>query len=964
MHYSLRLLLYSSYFVRLTLANDECCEQDLNPDVIRRYSNEARILSELAVHRHVVQILGICVLPPSLCIVLEICEYGSLSDVLRGNVNSNNTTAVGHNPVRHPLVLTVADRMYLALGCARGLAALHAYAPDLCHRDIKSMNFLVNRHFHVKIADLDLGVEYAERYEKARTDLKQRPKAKTAGGSHTNSRNGSGRNTRNNSRANATGLSRSGSSTHLPENATTTSATTTTSSHAQNNNSALSATESPGQLTHSKLLAQASTPVPDSESESSSFGLHRASSQDSLLRDSSFNSTSHQHHAAHQAQYPTVATHTMTSTASNLFSSFLLGHDHHQQQQDQHEQHKRQQRHMQKLHSENAHRVGMDLTWQAPEVLLGLGYTQLSDVYSLGLVLWEILASGRTTKKYSTNSNAGGLFAGFGGTSQQEIMATSVSMSSVPFSEFKNQAELCAKVVQGYRPSVVAFLPPNHKGKGTKKSSSHHSEDDLIEAGFQHDLSEDEMDDAYDDDDDDGHDDEQGEVKVNDHEASRHSTGSKPSHRGIDVRYVKCMQRCWAMDHRHRPQAERVVALLEECWRHCVARTLPQTSFVVDSQVLMAEYRRVRTELQEHLVQLQQQQQRGRGRQNVPMASAQASASSTATTNISSLHSSYFSTKASTDVHNINHRQHHASLPSLALSRTHQALSQHQQHATAGAGGSSSSGSGHYSRKHLPRYRLSPPSASLMTTLDRTLRRDLRWQDLDTDYETPHALYGHSEGCYLVLAPLFADQVPKQQRSKRKLRSNNQGQTGVGSALLQRMFFGGNNTANTSATSTTNTGPGTADLEAGVHEAPAITSNGTENEINDGSVAHEEDASASAAEGLADIEEEGAEEEAGIEDEEEKHVIVWATRKWLARFGFLLHDLLAADLLEMLAGVDTDVHSVRHMLQAATRSPRRHRSSISGRGQQETREHAKKSIVVDDFDARVHHIMVRMVWSE
>lgn len=69
-----------------------------------------------------------------MCLVLERCEYGSLSDVIRGYQ--------GGGIHRQPLKLSMADRMYLALGCALGLEALHSYSPDLCHRDIKSFNFL------------------------------------------------------------------------------------------------------------------------------------------------------------------------------------------------------------------------------------------------------------------------------------------------------------------------------------------------------------------------------------------------------------------------------------------------------------------------------------------------------------------------------------------------------------------------------------------------------------------------------------------------------------------------------------------------------------------------------------------------------------------------------------------------------------------------------------------------------
>ena len=69
-----------------------------------------------------------------MCIVLERCDYGSLSDVIRGSESMNASIP--------PLPLSRADRMFLALGCARGLEALHNFSCNLCHRDIKSFNFL------------------------------------------------------------------------------------------------------------------------------------------------------------------------------------------------------------------------------------------------------------------------------------------------------------------------------------------------------------------------------------------------------------------------------------------------------------------------------------------------------------------------------------------------------------------------------------------------------------------------------------------------------------------------------------------------------------------------------------------------------------------------------------------------------------------------------------------------------
>lgn len=122
---------------------------DLNPEIIHRVCKEAQLLSQIN-HPNVVEIFGVSVFPPSVCLVLEICHYGSLSDVIRGK----NSASGGGRP---PLPLTHADKMYLALGCARGLEALHSYSSTLCHRDVKSFNFLVDSQLNAKIADLELG---------------------------------------------------------------------------------------------------------------------------------------------------------------------------------------------------------------------------------------------------------------------------------------------------------------------------------------------------------------------------------------------------------------------------------------------------------------------------------------------------------------------------------------------------------------------------------------------------------------------------------------------------------------------------------------------------------------------------------------------------------------------------------------------------------------------------------------
>lgn len=139
---------------------------DLTQSEVQRVMKEAQILSSIK-HPNIVSIFGVSVYPPSVCILLELCDYGSLADILKGNnlfsteerLHSNKT-ASNDAPI---LKLSMIDRIYLALGCARGLAALHDLDPNLTHRDIKSFNFLVDKHLNAKLADLELGTTYKHR---------------------------------------------------------------------------------------------------------------------------------------------------------------------------------------------------------------------------------------------------------------------------------------------------------------------------------------------------------------------------------------------------------------------------------------------------------------------------------------------------------------------------------------------------------------------------------------------------------------------------------------------------------------------------------------------------------------------------------------------------------------------------------------------------------------------------------
>jgi hypothetical protein len=142
---------------------------DVTQEIICRVAAEAQILSTIK-HTNVVEILGVSVLPPSCCILLELCAFGSLNDVIGGTGYAalatipnfvthflKGSSIIGKYSNRG-LNISWNDRLFLAIGCAKGLSALHSLKPDVCHRDVKSFNFLVDEQLNAKISDLELGI--------------------------------------------------------------------------------------------------------------------------------------------------------------------------------------------------------------------------------------------------------------------------------------------------------------------------------------------------------------------------------------------------------------------------------------------------------------------------------------------------------------------------------------------------------------------------------------------------------------------------------------------------------------------------------------------------------------------------------------------------------------------------------------------------------------------------------------
>jgi predicted Ser/Thr protein kinase len=100
------------------------------------FQREVKVMVQLN-HPHIIHLYGVCTdqIPP--CMVMEYMPRGSLYHVLGSK-----------------LPLDAKQRQQIALDIARGLAFLHS--KNILHRDLKSLNVLLDKDFHAKLCDFGL----------------------------------------------------------------------------------------------------------------------------------------------------------------------------------------------------------------------------------------------------------------------------------------------------------------------------------------------------------------------------------------------------------------------------------------------------------------------------------------------------------------------------------------------------------------------------------------------------------------------------------------------------------------------------------------------------------------------------------------------------------------------------------------------------------------------------------------
>lgn len=103
---------------------------------LEEFKQEAGLMSKLR-HPHIVNFYKVCVEHGNYCILMELCEKGTLYHWLKKQEAKARP-----------------NRKRIALEVALGLAYLHSHR--IVHRDLKSLNVLLDKHLKAKISDFGL----------------------------------------------------------------------------------------------------------------------------------------------------------------------------------------------------------------------------------------------------------------------------------------------------------------------------------------------------------------------------------------------------------------------------------------------------------------------------------------------------------------------------------------------------------------------------------------------------------------------------------------------------------------------------------------------------------------------------------------------------------------------------------------------------------------------------------------
>lgn len=130
-------VVYKGLWRGTTVAVKKLIQEEMDDSSYQEFLKEIETMSKLR-HPQIVLFLGACLTPPHICILTEFLERGNLAEVLRDRK------------------LPWRTKVSMACYAAQGMNYLHQSKPKVVHRDLKSLNLLVDENYHVKVADFGL----------------------------------------------------------------------------------------------------------------------------------------------------------------------------------------------------------------------------------------------------------------------------------------------------------------------------------------------------------------------------------------------------------------------------------------------------------------------------------------------------------------------------------------------------------------------------------------------------------------------------------------------------------------------------------------------------------------------------------------------------------------------------------------------------------------------------------------
>ncbi|TMW66263.1 hypothetical protein Poli38472_004028 [Pythium oligandrum] len=143
-------------------------------ETVAEFSHEAALCGALR-HPNILKFYGLCVCPPNICLVTELCQ-GSLRELLLASAIRPS------EEMHHRRQQFLIDLGYM-IDAARAVAYLHSFSPPFVHRDIQPSNFLVNMEGTVKLTDFGASRTLALRTNSGHQH--QQPSGKTGPGGST-----------------------------------------------------------------------------------------------------------------------------------------------------------------------------------------------------------------------------------------------------------------------------------------------------------------------------------------------------------------------------------------------------------------------------------------------------------------------------------------------------------------------------------------------------------------------------------------------------------------------------------------------------------------------------------------------------------------------------------------------------------------------------------------------------------